>query len=81
MKTVPSGMDECETLQAIDAAIPSRRKNRGISQEELSHLRQVDHSRMRRIERGERNVAIFKFVRIGRALGCRASDIFLATQL
>lgn len=81
MKTVPDGLDDSATLQAIGAAIRSIRKDRGISQEELSHLCQIDRSHMGRIERGERNVAILKIVRIGKALGCRPSDILKAAML
>lgn len=38
MKTVFDGLDDKEALQAIGAAIRSMRKERGISQEALSHL-------------------------------------------
>jgi ribosome-binding protein aMBF1 (putative translation factor) len=81
METVFDGLDDKEALQAIGAAIRSMRKERGISQEALSHLCQIDRSHMGRIERGERNVAILKIVRIGRALGCRPSEILQHASL
>lgn len=81
MKTVSADLDERATLQAIGSAIRAIRKDCGISQEELSHLCQIDRSHMGRIERGERNVAILKIVRIAKALECRASDILQAALL
>lgn len=75
MGNVSSATNEEEVLGAIGAVIRSVRKARGISQEELAFLCNIDRSHMGRIERGERNLAILNFVRICRALACSPSEL------
>lgn len=73
--------DDSHVLAAIGAAIRSLRKERGLSQEELSHLSSIDRSHMGRIERGERNLSIINLVRISRGIGCQPSEIMKAAGL
>lgn len=70
-----------EALQAVGRAIRAMRAEKGISQEELSHLCQLDRSHMGRIERGERNVSFSNILRISSGLGCNPSDILLRAGL
>lgn len=75
METVSTIDNETDALRALGSTIRSMRKERGISQEELSHLCQIDRSHMGRIERGERNVSFFNIIRVARGLACRPSEI------
>jgi DNA-binding Xre family transcriptional regulator len=75
MKTVSTDSNDAEKLRLLGAAIREIRKERGVSQEELSHQCQIDRSHMGRIERGERNVAFLNIVRIARGLECSLSEI------
>jgi transcriptional regulator with XRE-family HTH domain len=70
--------DDVQTLLAVGTAIRSLRKDKGLSQEELSHRSSIDRSHMGRIERGERNLTMLNLVRISRGLECPASDILKA---
>ena len=49
--------------------IRSRRRERGLSQESLADLAEIDRSYMSSVERGLRNVSILNIARIARALG------------
>lgn len=73
--------DDSHALAAIGAAIRLLRKERGLSQEELSHLSRLDRSHMGRIERGERNLSMLNLVRISRGLACSPSEILKAAGL
>jgi transcriptional regulator with XRE-family HTH domain len=81
MDTVQGHPDDSHHLVAIGAAIRSLRKEKGISQEELSHLSRLDRSHMGRIERGERNLSILNLLRISKGLACSPSDILKAAGL
>lgn len=52
-----------------------RRKAKGLSQETLAELADIDRSYMGGIERGEHNLAIMNLVKIAKALGLKASNI------
>jgi transcriptional regulator with XRE-family HTH domain len=77
----PVQPDDSHVLTAIGAAIRSLRKERGLSQEELSHLSSIDRSHMGRIERGERNLSVLNLTRISRGIGCLPSEIMKAAGL
>jgi len=76
MENVSTEADDIQALRALGAAIRAIRKERGVSQEELSYLCKIDRSHMGRIERGERNVAFRNIMRIARGLTCPPSEIF-----
>lgn len=63
------------SLKALGEAIRTMRRERGISQEELAHITELDRSHVGRIERGERNVSVINLVRIAEGLEVPASDI------
>mgnify|MGYP003617262537 CR=1 FL=1 len=54
---------------ALGRAIRAARKERGISQEELAHLAQIDRSYMSGIERGLQNPSVITYVVIAESIG------------
>ena len=57
------------------------RKNKSISQEELSDWAGLDRSCIERIERGERNATLLNLLRIARVLDCELAELFEAAKL
>lgn len=57
------------------------RKNKSISQEELSDWAGLDRSCIERIERGERNATLLNLLRIARALDRELAELFEAAKL
>jgi transcriptional regulator with XRE-family HTH domain len=55
-------------LRTIGHAIRSRRRARGLSQEALAALAQLDRSYMSSVERGLRNISVLNLARIAAAL-------------
>lgn len=56
------------TLVALGTAIRDVRLSKGISQEKLALLSEVDRSYVGRIERGDNNVAVLTLARLAAAL-------------
>jgi transcriptional regulator with XRE-family HTH domain len=65
----------------MGTAIRTRRKELGISQEELANTSGIERSNMGKIERGENNLSVLNLVRIAEALRCKASDILTDAHL
>lgn len=63
------------------AAIRSRRKALGYSQEALADYAGIDRSHMGKLERGERNVTFLNIVRISQAVKCKPSELFCQIDL
>jgi transcriptional regulator with XRE-family HTH domain len=74
------GYENFEELVAIGAAIRTRRRSQGISQEQLAYMAEIDRSHMGKIERGERNVSVLNLIRICAALQTRASELLAAAN-
>jgi len=55
-------------LRTIGLSIRSRRRARGLSQESLAALAQLDRSYMSSVERGLRNISVLNLARIAAAL-------------
>ncbi|MBV1777452.1 helix-turn-helix domain-containing protein [Burkholderiaceae bacterium DAT-1] len=51
------------------------RVQKGISQDELALMTDIDRSYVGRIERGEVNITLEKVYRLARALECNVSDL------
>lgn len=68
-------------LVALGAAIRAVREERGLSQEGLALLAEIDRSYLGRVERGDNNVAVLTLVRIGAALGVSASELMMLSAL
>ena len=62
-------------LVGLGVAIRAARKAKGLSQEALAELADIDRSYMGGIERGEHNLAIINLIKIANALGVKTSDL------
>lgn len=67
-------------LVSLGTAIREARKAKGLSQEALAALADIDRSYMGGIERGEHNLAIMNLLKIADALGIKASLLLDATE-
>jgi transcriptional regulator with XRE-family HTH domain len=62
-------------LVALGMAIRATRVARGISQEELAHLSQIDRSYMSSIERGIQNPGFMAIVQIAAGIGISVTEL------
>lgn len=62
-----------ERLTAFGQRVKALRKEKGLSQEALAALADVDRSYMGHIERGEKNITLTKIYQISDALQVKAS--------
>ncbi|MFY0677559.1 MAG: helix-turn-helix transcriptional regulator [Neptuniibacter sp.] len=63
-------------LVAFGQRIRAIRKEKGLSQESLAALADIDRSYMGHIERGEKNITLTKIYQIAKALDVRPSLFF-----
>lgn len=68
-------------LVALGDAIRRIRVEKGISQEKLALLAEVDRSYVGRVERGDNNVAMLTLARLAKALGISLMDLMEAARL
>lgn len=68
-------------LVALGDAIRRIRVEKGISQERLALLAEVDRSYVGRVERGDNNVAVLTLARLAKALGISLRDLMEAAGL
>lgn len=61
---------------AFGQRIRAIRKEKGLSQESLAALADIDRSYMGHIERGEKNITLTKIYQIAKALDVRPSNLF-----
>ncbi|UQV45291.1 helix-turn-helix domain-containing protein [Janthinobacterium lividum] len=81
MARISAKTDRDEDLVRFGAAIRSRRKALGYSQEALADYAGIDRSHMGKLERGERNVTFLNIVRISQAVKCKPSELFCQIDL
>ncbi|MGY2410347.1 helix-turn-helix domain-containing protein [Pseudomonas pergaminensis] len=81
MARISAGLDKDGALVNLGVAIRARRKALHLSQEALSDAAEIDRSHMGKIERGERNVTFLNIVKIASALGCKASELLVDSNL
>jgi transcriptional regulator with XRE-family HTH domain len=62
-------------LRTIGLTIRALRRERGLSQEALAELAQIDRSYMSSVERGLRNVSVLNVARIAAALDVPVRDL------
>jgi transcriptional regulator with XRE-family HTH domain len=62
-------------LQTLGVTIRSLRRERGLSQEALADLAQIDRSYMSSVERGLRNISVLNIARIAKALDVPVRDL------
>ena len=63
-----SGKRQDRTLVALGRAIREVRLGKGISQEKLALMAEVDRSYVGRVERGDNNAAVLTMARLANAL-------------
>lgn len=68
-------------LTALGEAIRRVRLDKGISQERLALLGELDRSYVGRVERGDNNVALLTLMKIAAALDMHASDLLREANL
>ena len=68
-------------LVALGRAIREARMARGLSQEKLALLAEIDRSYMGRIERGDNNVATLTLLKICAALKLKAAQLMFRAEL
>lgn len=69
------------SLIALGQAIRRMRQTKGISQEKLALLAEVDRSYMGRVERGDNNVAVLTLERIAAAMGVTLAELMAEAGL
>lgn len=72
---------QAPALAALGATIRRLRKTRGISQEKLALMADVDTSYVGRVERGDNNVAILTLLKIAEALQITLSELMAEAEL
>ena len=81
MPRLSSKADKDKKLVRLGAAIRAKRKNLGVSQEELAISSGVERSNMGKIERGENNLSVLNLIRIAEALDSKAAEILVDAEL
>jgi transcriptional regulator with XRE-family HTH domain len=79
-KALPEYRDHPE-LAAIGRAIREMRLAKGLSQEALADLAEIDRSYMGGIERGQHNVAMINLLKIAGALGATLRELAARAEL
>lgn len=72
---------QAAALAALGGTIRRLRKSRGISQEKLALMADVDTSYVGRVERGDNNVAILTLIKIAEALEITLSELMTEAEL
>jgi len=70
-----------KVLVALGRAIRELRKARGLSQEALELLAEVDRAHVGRVERGDSNAAVLTLVQIAKALNLNVSKLMQRAEL
>ncbi|WP_282478159.1 helix-turn-helix transcriptional regulator [Vibrio sp. ABG19] len=68
-------MDNNSLLRLFGSNVARLRKARGLSQEKLAELTELDRTYISSIERGKRNVSLINICRIADALGCPPENL------
>ncbi|HHF0502901.1 TPA: helix-turn-helix transcriptional regulator [Vibrio antiquarius] len=61
--------------EAVGQRIVQMRRSKGLPQEKLALLAEIDRSYMSRIERGKINITLEKLYKIAETLGCDAKEL------
>jgi transcriptional regulator with XRE-family HTH domain len=78
---IPSTNAKEQALVAFGAAVRSTRLGKGISQEELAHMSNIDRSYLGAIERGEQNAGLLHIVKIASALGVSTAELMAVADI
>lgn len=63
-------------LVAFGERVRALRKQKGVSQEDLAALAELDRSYLGHIERGEKNITLLKIYQLAAALECSVIELF-----
>ena len=77
----PSRNRQSPPLIALGRVIRETRLAKGISQENLALLAEVDRSYVGRVERGDNNVAILTLAKLAKALGISVAKLMQKAKL
>jgi transcriptional regulator with XRE-family HTH domain len=77
----PSRNRQSPTLLALGKAIRRIRTAKGISQEKLALLADVDRSYVGRVERGDNNAALLTLTKLASALGVSVAKLMQEAKL
>ncbi|MGQ8879623.1 helix-turn-helix domain-containing protein [Delftia sp. NA_296.1] len=66
---------DADIARAFGAAVRALRTERGISQESLANLADIERSHMGKVERGEHMPTLAIVFKIARGLGCSAAEV------
>ncbi len=69
-------MQDKELLTFFGAKVQQIRTHKGLSQETLAELTDLDRTYISSIERGRRNVSLINIYRLITALDCRPQELF-----
>ncbi|ENT6810007.1 TPA: helix-turn-helix domain-containing protein [Vibrio vulnificus] len=61
--------------EAVGQRIVQMRRSKGLPQEKLALLAEIDRSYMSRIERGKINITLEKLYKIADTLGCDVNEL------
>lgn len=62
--------------QKLGLRIKELRKSKGLSQEKLANIAEIDRTYLPTIEKGERNVSIEVVEKLAKALNVKVKDLF-----
>lgn len=77
----PSRNRQSPPLIALGKAIRQLRQEKGISQEGLALLAEVDRSYVGRVERGDNNAAVLTLAKLAKALGVSLARLMQKAKL
>ena len=77
----PSRNRQSPPLIALGKAIRQLRQEKGISQESLALLAEVDRSYVGRVERGDNNAAVLTLLKLAKALGTSVTKLMQKARL
>jgi len=77
----PSRSRQSPPLIALGKALRQMRLEKGISQENLALLAEVDRSYVGRVERGDNNAALLTLVKLAKALGTSVAKLMRKAKL
>lgn len=73
-------MSSRELLQRIGDNLRAERARRNLSQEDLAHLAGMGPTQVARMERGEVDSGVSKFVRLAIAMNAKPADLFVGVE-
>ena len=74
-RPVGSTSFDADLARAFGTAVRALRTERGIAQESLAHLADIERSHMGKVERGEHMPTLAIVFKIARGMGCSAAQV------